>query len=541
LAEGDGARGVSVAECRQAPARRRQDAHRQQLLLGELVEVMEAHRSAFRQLRTWQRAWALVLASLFCFSRKTVSQHIVALGLWGWDWTCWYRFFGKRRVNYDVLCDCFIGETLKHVSKSEPYFVVIDGTHTVRSSKKMPGVSWSRVPGGLGNRPNLRPAQRFVNLSWLTPPENGYCRAVPLRWETACPPKAVESDEPARKEWEAGLKAVRYLRERLDQKGREKQLLVVLADGSYDANEVWSNVPHDTVLIVNGAKNRRLHTFPGATVAEEVEQARQQRQEREERRRSAKELAQGNQVVSDGQVVSDAEQEGDSAQEGGDRARRGRPPIYGKEAYHPQDYLHQRRGWTTEQYVVRGRDVSVNYRVEGPLLIERDAEHPVFLIVVKGKTSISRSGKKKSWPPRYHLINAVASDEERPAEPSAQPTMSSQPIMSSQPTTPSLAPQMPQMLQTAPADVAPAPPKRRVKGCAAVQRRLPAPPRSMYAGKAVDVAEKLSRSMRWRQSTGWRPARRAGSCRCPPLNFCSGHSSGGRWKFATENARRASA
>ena len=56
--------------------------------------------------------------------------------------------------------------------------------------------------------PGIHRAQRFVHLAALLPPEQGYSRALPLRWEQAFPPKAVRREVlPARVGdlWRAGM------------------------------------------------------------------------------------------------------------------------------------------------------------------------------------------------------------------------------------------------------------------------------------------------------------------------------------------------
>ena len=67
----------------------------------------------------------------------------------------------------------------------------VDATPILRHSKTMPGTFWGRAAGGLGFRPNVRRMQRFVNLSWLVPQENGYTRAIPLR-ASKCPECTAE-------------------------------------------------------------------------------------------------------------------------------------------------------------------------------------------------------------------------------------------------------------------------------------------------------------------------------------------------------------
>ena len=66
-------------------------------LLHNLLELLERHRSAFRQERSYWRVVGLVLGELFNFGRHTVTQSLMALGLTDADWSGWYRLFSRGR------------------------------------------------------------------------------------------------------------------------------------------------------------------------------------------------------------------------------------------------------------------------------------------------------------------------------------------------------------------------------------------------------------------------------------------------------------
>jgi hypothetical protein len=108
-------------------------------------------------------------------------------------------------------------------------------------------------------------AQRFLHGSWLTPMEAGCSRAIPLRFLPAFPPKAKPASVPPQREWEAGLSFLHWVRQELDQAGRETQLLLNLADGSFDVLDFWRGLPEHTVLAVRTARNRRLYYLPEKT------------------------------------------------------------------------------------------------------------------------------------------------------------------------------------------------------------------------------------------------------------------------------------
>jgi len=77
------------------------------VLLRELLVLLYAHRSAFRQERTFLRAMGLLFGELFTFARHTVTQGLLALGCTDADWSAWYRLFSRPRFaeeSWRVVC-----------------------------------------------------------------------------------------------------------------------------------------------------------------------------------------------------------------------------------------------------------------------------------------------------------------------------------------------------------------------------------------------------------------------------------------------------
>ncbi|HTX90471.1 MAG TPA: hypothetical protein VMC09_04560, partial [Anaerolineales bacterium] len=56
-------------------------------LIGAVLELIQAHRRAFRQERPYRRAVGLVLGELFNFTRQTITQELLALGITDGDWS----------------------------------------------------------------------------------------------------------------------------------------------------------------------------------------------------------------------------------------------------------------------------------------------------------------------------------------------------------------------------------------------------------------------------------------------------------------------
>jgi hypothetical protein len=322
-------------------------------LLAALLPLLAAHRPAFRQARPFERAVALVFGTLFAFARHTITQVLTALGQTEADWSAWYRLFSApHRLDYGRLTACFLGEVLAAVPPDGPVVAVADGVQVGRHSRTMPGTAWLKCPRTPPFKPGPWRAQRFVHLAALLPrTPDGYSRALPLRWEPAFPAKAVPAaDAPARREWEAGLAAIAWLRDRLDAAGRHAQRLLAVADSSYDVAALWAALPERVVLLARTARNRALYALPTP------------------------------------------------------EKRRGAPRKYGTRAPTPAERLHERAGWRVAALAVRGRQVPAEYRAEGPFVQRGAPGQPVFLLVVKG---VAPRGRHRRRAPAFWLVAAV--------------------------------------------------------------------------------------------------------------------------------------
>lgn len=320
------------------------------VLLKNLFELIEAHRPAFRQERVYQRVVALIIAELVTFGRHTITQLLMTLGETERDWSAWYRLFSHGRFIYEAVSCILFRETLKHVAEDELYVVVGDGTQTARSSRKMEGAWWLRNLRTPPFMVGIHAAQRWFNGSWLMPDEEGYSRALPLRWKPAFTQKSKPVAHEPRKEWEAARDFLVWVRGQLAAGGREQQRLLMVADGSYDTLKLWQNLPSGVILMVRSAKNRVLYHLPPDK-----------------------------------------------------QTGRGRKRLYGERALNPQQIWQQRSGWRQMTLDVRGRTRHLQVRVHGPFLRKGAAHRPLMLIIVRGK---KRKGQRRRIPLPF-LVNAV--------------------------------------------------------------------------------------------------------------------------------------
>jgi len=317
-------------------------------LIKNLMTLLQAHRPAFKQERIFMRAVGLVLGEIMTFTRHTVTQVIVAMGLAGEPHNAWYRLLNGKRFDEAAVAERLLGETLAHVEPDEIYVVGGDGTQVARDSQKMEGSGWLKCPRNPPFKRGIHRAQRFFHGAWLMPPEEGYSRALPLRMLPAFNEKAVRKDHEAVSEGQAGQVFLTWVREQLNKAGRARPQVLGLFDGSYDTLAWWKGLPAGVVTLVRTAKNRDLREL----------------------------------------------------YTGPDRRRR-----YGAKALMPGEWLHVRAGWKTTHLRVRQRTRRMVYRVEGPYLRYGAAHTPLFLIVVRGERY--RNGQQVRYRKyAYYLVNA---------------------------------------------------------------------------------------------------------------------------------------
>jgi hypothetical protein len=314
-------------------------------LLNQLIELLTAHRGLFRQERVFQRVALLVVAEIVVFARHTVTQLLMGIGQTRGDWSSWYRLFSRRRFPYDGASAVLFGETLRHVPEQEIYVVAGDGTQTRRSSRKMEGAHWLHNPQSPVFKRGIHIAQRWFNGSWLVPAENGYSRAVPLRWLPAFTAKSRPQATAPSKEWEAAVAFLEWVQQQLTTAGRAGQRVLMVADGHYDTLPLWQHLPAGTILLARSARNRVLWDLPGP-------------HERKNRR-------------------------------------------YGERAPAPADYWRERTGWRPLQLQVRGKPRHLQVKVAGPFLRKGAPDRPLFLIIVRGK-----GNRRTRRPPLPFLVNA---------------------------------------------------------------------------------------------------------------------------------------
>ena len=323
-------------------------------LLKNLFSLIAAQGEVARQPRVRERVELLVMAELFTFGRHTITQLLMSLGLTEQDWSAWYRLFSHERFNYEAASAGLVAESLRHVAPDEVYVVAGDATQTPRSSRKLEGAGWLRNLRTPPFMVGVHAAQRWFNGSWLIPNENGYSRAVPVRWLPAFTAKSQPQTVEPLKEWQASVHFLTWLRQQFIAHQRAEQAILFVGDGHYDNLKLWQQLPPGVTMLARSAKNRVLYHLPDDTMH-------------------------------------------------GNRK-------YGERAATPQAVWRTNRRWRSITLAVRGRPRHLQVCVRGPFVRRGAAATPLWLIVVRGKKRTNKYGRFYRRQPFPFLVNAVRDD-----------------------------------------------------------------------------------------------------------------------------------
>jgi hypothetical protein len=310
-----------------------------------------------RQRRTAERFLTLTLGLLQALGRHTITQVLLGLGHGARDWSAVYRLFRWERIDLAVARRELLAGVLRHRSARQPLVVVLDATQLPRSSPRFVGCGWLKAPRTPPWKPGIHRAQRWVGLSALLPRSGrGESRTVPLWFFPAPAPSATPwPRQPPCREWEAGLRALTWLRDEVDRLGRPRQRILAVADGSYGVAPLWRALPAHVTLLARCPKNRALFALPGPATP----------------------------------------------------GRRGRRRLYGSRGPTPSAQLPSRHGWQTIPVQVRGRTIPLRVRLTGPWLVKPAPHQPLFLLLVRGIKQ-RRHGRTLQRDPTFLLVSAQA-------------------------------------------------------------------------------------------------------------------------------------
>jgi hypothetical protein len=240
-------------------------------LLKTFLDLVSLWDPAFIKHATFERAKDHSIASICSLGRHTVTNIILWLGRDQEDHSADYKLYNEYKWNVEDLFNPLLKQTLKYFP--DKYIVVgADDTRIRKTGKDIPGTYWGRDPMSPPFQVNLMWGQRFLQFSCLLPLYKCHdvgSRAIPIRF-VHCPPlqrpgsKATTEEHQAYKELSKTknlstefVREVGFLRDRLNEEGCEKKLLVV-GDGSF-CNKICMNMDIANVeMLTRTRKNAKL-------------------------------------------------------------------------------------------------------------------------------------------------------------------------------------------------------------------------------------------------------------------------------------------
>jgi hypothetical protein len=234
-------------------------------------------KAAFKQSRTWERAFALAQGLLGCIGKSTITGMISATGQQFKDWSAAYRLFHGDRMDTGVLFGVVRKQVADAVLADEKeIYAHMDDTLLRKSGKKVSGVKWMRDPLGPPFQTNLVLGQRFIQISLSLctrmapvqatniPVSLHHCPCTPKPNKNSSQDEFVLYKEQQKKSKLSviGAEQITLLRKGLDQDGHSDKKLVISVDGSYTNESVLKKLDKNVVLIGRIRKDCKLHQSP---------------------------------------------------------------------------------------------------------------------------------------------------------------------------------------------------------------------------------------------------------------------------------------
>ena len=242
-------------------------------LLSEIEELAEhcARASVSRDIARVKRH---LVSAMVCLGRHTLTGHIATAGRQFVDWSADYRLYAKARVDTYALFSPVRQTIARNLPAQAPVVIAIDDTRLKKSSKKTPGVRYTRDPLGPPFRVNLILAQRFVQFSMAWPNDKGAARMIPIDFMHA-PNAQKPGKNSTADDWKAyretafiqalprvAQQRLHTLRQSLDDDGQKNRKLFAVVDGGYTNRTFLKNIPERTCIIGRIRGDAKLYYLP---------------------------------------------------------------------------------------------------------------------------------------------------------------------------------------------------------------------------------------------------------------------------------------
>ena len=211
----------------------------------------------------------MILSSIACLGRRTITGLMCTSGNQFGDWTAFYRLFSQRRIDQDAIFGAVRSELLTHLKDGQPLVAAIDDTIARKTGVRIPGVSYRRDPLGPPFQTNLVRAQRFLQISAALP-AGAATRMIPVDFQHAPTPQKPRKDAPPEQHaryrelaQQANLSRVaarrlHVLREEIDKTDSSRHL-VIIGDGGYTNRNVLRDLPPNTTFIGRIRSDAKLY------------------------------------------------------------------------------------------------------------------------------------------------------------------------------------------------------------------------------------------------------------------------------------------
>jgi len=244
------------------------------MLLESFLEIVNDWHTVFPQVRTTKRAIRQAIGSLICLGRRTLTRIIWSNGGENKNWSSEYFLHSRCQWSSQDVFTSILKRSLNYC-RGQLIGIAVDDTRIRKTGKCIKQASWTRDPMSPPFHVNFMLGVRFLQFAILLPLHKtlqAACRAIPIRFEEVT---AVKRPRRGRKNYDEEMKNYREVskvhnlstrtvesigavRKLLDGLGAVKKLLVIVGDGSFCNQRLFSLSAERTHLLVRTRKDARL-------------------------------------------------------------------------------------------------------------------------------------------------------------------------------------------------------------------------------------------------------------------------------------------
>jgi hypothetical protein len=243
-------------------------------LLEVFIQIVSEWKEVFPQARTARRAMRQGLVSLICLGRRTITRIIWASGNEAHSWSAEYFLHSRSKWSAQKLFVPIANRVLNYC-RGQLLGVVVDDTSLKKTGKKIQQAFLSRDPMSPPFHPNLRLGIRFLQFAIVVPLHRTLkvaARTIPIHFEEVSaakkPKKGTKSYSEKKQQYEVykkihnlparALAALTTIRNLLDDAGGFKKRIVIIGDGAFCNQRMFSFAVDRMDLLVRCRKDLKL-------------------------------------------------------------------------------------------------------------------------------------------------------------------------------------------------------------------------------------------------------------------------------------------